>query len=312
MTGPLGSAENHIDPLTSAVSGVAHRHPGLYIGEAGDVSSDKAINKMVGDQLGQAGTRSLPLTLLILVLVFGSLVAAAVPLMLGLMSVIATIGLVDLLSHLTPIDPNVQSVVMLVGLAVGGRLFAVLPSPRARGARRRTGRAGRPGGGRGDVRTCGARVRRDGDDRDGRDAPVRRSHVYVVLDRDDDRRRRGNARLAHGRSGSAGRCSGTESKRAGSRCSDDSGVPAEAGAAGVAAAAGGGRGGGAWPRVLRQTLAHPAVTAVGATAVLLAMAVPVLHIHTAQSGAQGFPETRRRSGRSTGSRRRSAVRRRPR
>ena len=119
MTGPLGSAENHIDPLTNAVSGVAHRHPGLYIGEAGDVSSDKAINKMVGDQLGQAGTRSLPLTLLILVLVFGSLLAAAVPLMLGLMSVIATIGLVALISHLTPMDPNVQSVVMLVGLAVG-------------------------------------------------------------------------------------------------------------------------------------------------------------------------------------------------
>ena len=44
-----------------------------------------------------------------------------------------------------------------------------------------------------------------------------------------------------------------------------------------------------WPRVLRRTLAHPAVTAVGATALLLAMAVPVLHIHTAQSGTQGLP-----------------------
>jgi uncharacterized membrane protein YdfJ with MMPL/SSD domain len=43
--------------------------------------------------------RSLPLTLLILALVFGSLVAGLVPLALGLSSVMATIGLVSLESH---------------------------------------------------------------------------------------------------------------------------------------------------------------------------------------------------------------------
>ena len=74
---------------------------------------------MINHQLGQAGTRSIPLTLLILLLVFGSLLAAWVPLMLGLQSVIATLGLVDLISHITPMSSNVQAVVMLVGLAVG-------------------------------------------------------------------------------------------------------------------------------------------------------------------------------------------------
>jgi RND superfamily putative drug exporter len=59
------------------------------------------------------------LTLLILVLVFGSLLAAWIPLMLGLQAVIATVGLTDIISHITPMDPNVQAVVMLVGLAVG-------------------------------------------------------------------------------------------------------------------------------------------------------------------------------------------------
>ena len=61
----------------------------------------------------------MPLTLLILVLVFGSLLAAFVPLMLALQSVIATIGLVAIVSHLTAMDPNVSAVVTLVGLAVG-------------------------------------------------------------------------------------------------------------------------------------------------------------------------------------------------
>ena len=119
MSGTLKTAEKQIDPLTTAVASVARRHPGFYIGEAGAVSSSKALDKLFNQQLGQAGTRSVPLTLLILVLVFGSLLAAWIPLMLGLQSVIATVGLTAIASHITPMDPNVSAVVMLVGLAVG-------------------------------------------------------------------------------------------------------------------------------------------------------------------------------------------------
>jgi uncharacterized membrane protein YdfJ with MMPL/SSD domain len=119
MNGTQKAAEKRIDPLTSAVASVAKAHPHFYIGEAGAASSDEALNKMFNQQLGQAGTRSVPLTLLILVLVFGSLLAAFVPLMLAIQSVIATIGLVGVVSHLIPMDPNVSAVVTLVGLAVG-------------------------------------------------------------------------------------------------------------------------------------------------------------------------------------------------
>jgi len=119
MSGKLKTAEKRIDPLTAAVASVATRHPAFYIGEAGAVSSDKALTKLFNDQLGQAGERSVPLTLLILMLVFGSLLAAWIPLMLGLQAVIATVGLTAIVSHITPMDPNVSAVVMLVGLAVG-------------------------------------------------------------------------------------------------------------------------------------------------------------------------------------------------
>jgi RND superfamily putative drug exporter len=119
MNGTLKSAEKRIDPLTSAVRSVAGSHPGFYVGEAGAASSGKALNKLFIQQLSQAGVRSLPLTLVILVLVFGSLLAAWVPLMLGLQAVIATLGLVDIISHVTPMDPNVQALVLLIGLAVG-------------------------------------------------------------------------------------------------------------------------------------------------------------------------------------------------
>ena len=55
MNGTLKSAENRIDPLTNAVASVAKANPKFYVGEAGAVSSDKALNKMFNQQIGQAG-----------------------------------------------------------------------------------------------------------------------------------------------------------------------------------------------------------------------------------------------------------------
>ena len=123
--------------FTSAVASVAKSHPRFYVGEAGAASSDKALNKMFNQQLGQAGTRSVPLTLLILVLVFGSLLAAFVPLMLALQSVIATIGLVAIVSHLTADGPERGRGRDARRPRRRRRLLAVLPPARARGARRR-------------------------------------------------------------------------------------------------------------------------------------------------------------------------------
>jgi RND superfamily putative drug exporter len=45
-----------------------------------------------------------------------------------------------------------------------------------------------------------------------------------------------------------------------------------------------------WSAILTPALKHPLVSAVAAAAVLLAMAVPVLHIHTAQSGLDSLPK----------------------
>jgi uncharacterized membrane protein YdfJ with MMPL/SSD domain len=65
-------------------------------------------------------TRSPPITLLILVIVFGSLVSAGVPLLLALTAGGATIGLLGPVSHLFgPVAEQIDSVVLLIGLAVG-------------------------------------------------------------------------------------------------------------------------------------------------------------------------------------------------
>ena len=67
----------------------------------------------------KAGLFSIPLTLIILVLAFGALVAAGLPLLLGLSAVFATIGLLAIPSHLIPLDADIGVIVLLIGLAVG-------------------------------------------------------------------------------------------------------------------------------------------------------------------------------------------------
>jgi RND superfamily putative drug exporter len=119
MKGKYENAKRKIDPLTAATAAVATRHPSFYVGEAGSISSGKALDAMFSKQLKNAGTRSVPLTLIILLIVFGSLVAAFVPLLLALSSVVATVGVVSLISHFTPMDQSVSEVILLVGLAVG-------------------------------------------------------------------------------------------------------------------------------------------------------------------------------------------------
>ena len=119
MKGDNTVATNNIDPIVAATTAVAKKQHGIFIGEAGSISSGKAINKMFTDQLAQAGERSIPLTLVILLLVFGAIVAAGVPLLLALSAVVGTLGLLSVPSRLIPMDQNVSAVVLLIGLAVG-------------------------------------------------------------------------------------------------------------------------------------------------------------------------------------------------
>ncbi len=70
-------------------------HPDFYVGEAG-VSTEKSLDKLINGGIAQAGMIALPLTILILLLVLGSLVAAFVPVLVGLTAVFATMGLVAL------------------------------------------------------------------------------------------------------------------------------------------------------------------------------------------------------------------------
>src|ERR671926_526710 len=112
-------AEDAIGPVVDAVHRVQAQNPDVFVGQFGGASANKALSKSFEDDFKKAETLSLPITLIILVVAFGALVAAGVPLLLGLSAVMATLGLVALPSQILPMDDTISSIVLLVGLAVG-------------------------------------------------------------------------------------------------------------------------------------------------------------------------------------------------
>src|SRR4051794_29309663 len=112
-------AMNVSKPVEDAVAAVQKAHPGLLIAEFGDGSSAREVEGQFAKDLGKAGLLSLPVTLIVLLVAFGALFAAGIPLLLALSSVIATMFLIALPSHLMPVDAQVKEVILLIGLAVG-------------------------------------------------------------------------------------------------------------------------------------------------------------------------------------------------
>ncbi len=119
---PQGTYEEailYIETIEAAVDKTAARHPGFEIDELGSASTGKAVDDAFNSMLKTAGMVALPLTLVILLLVFGSAVAALIPLLLAVTAVIATTGLIALPSQFIPVDESIAEVILLIGLAVG-------------------------------------------------------------------------------------------------------------------------------------------------------------------------------------------------
>ena len=95
------------------------RYPGLTVAEAGDASLDRATGALVNQDFRQAEVTSVPVTLVLLLLVFGALIAAGIPLLLAGTAVISAISLLAIPSRLVPIGSTTSSIVLLVGMAVG-------------------------------------------------------------------------------------------------------------------------------------------------------------------------------------------------
>ncbi|MFH8382606.1 MMPL family transporter [Kitasatospora sp. NPDC018058] len=119
LKGDREEAVDGVQSVMDAVAGVQRQHPDLTVVELGDASSGKWIQDQFKNDFARAEWTAVPLALGILLIAFGALVAAVLPVVLALTAFVAAGGLVALSSGLLHTSNDASSVMLLVGLAVG-------------------------------------------------------------------------------------------------------------------------------------------------------------------------------------------------
>jgi len=117
VPGNVSSVDKAATADQRAVAAVQARHPDLRIAESGDASITQVINSSLN--FGKAEATSVPITLILLLVVFGALVAAGIPILLALTALTAAIGALTIASHWLPVSASTFEVVVIVGMAVG-------------------------------------------------------------------------------------------------------------------------------------------------------------------------------------------------
>jgi putative drug exporter of the RND superfamily len=119
IRGKMDKADKRVQPVLDRVSQLQATHRGFAISEFGFASATHELNKTIGKDFQKAEKLSVPITFVILLFAFGAFVAAGVPVLLAFTAVLGSIGLLQLVSHLAHASDATQSVMLLMGMAVG-------------------------------------------------------------------------------------------------------------------------------------------------------------------------------------------------
>src|ERR1700704_5557915 len=107
------TAQGYVDQVVGKV------HPGsLSMVATGQVPINLAFKGALERDLNRAELIALPVTLLLLVLIFASVVAALLPLSVGVLAIVGGVGGTLFLAHFTDVSQYAMNVVTLIGLAV--------------------------------------------------------------------------------------------------------------------------------------------------------------------------------------------------
>ena len=117
MAGGIDQAEKNVDKLHAVVIGSAQ--PGFTLAQTGDASLNKMIDTVAKGDLESAEVFGIPAALIVLVVVFGAVVAAGMPLILSIVSIVLAMALTGLIGQVYPMNTFVLNVLTMMGLAVG-------------------------------------------------------------------------------------------------------------------------------------------------------------------------------------------------
>ncbi|MFE9643805.1 MMPL family transporter [Streptomyces sp. NPDC006365] len=119
VKGEERDAKDKVDVLVAQTEAVQKANPGLLLEETGSPSISKGVDKQRADDLALSEAITLPVTLITLLIVFGSVTMAGVPLLLALSSIAAAVGLSMVVSHISPDTGIGTNIILMIGLAVG-------------------------------------------------------------------------------------------------------------------------------------------------------------------------------------------------
>jgi len=113
-----GSVRSLRGELRQALARVPNRDA-YQLRLTGRSALDLDVRTVTTEDSGRLETRLLPLTLAILLLAFGALVAALLPLMVGVLAIGVSLSLIGILARLTPMSVFVLNLTSMIGLGVG-------------------------------------------------------------------------------------------------------------------------------------------------------------------------------------------------
>ncbi len=119
IRGDAEDAASKVAPMLAATTTIARAHPDLRVDQFGDASVGKALDDRLAADFQAAEFLSIPITLVILIVAFGALLAAGIPVLLGLTAVFSAMGLVAITSAIIPSSDSAPILMMLIGMAVG-------------------------------------------------------------------------------------------------------------------------------------------------------------------------------------------------
>jgi len=92
---------------------------GFEVMVTGFPALDHDVRTISAEDTDRGEQRALPLTLAVLIVAFGALVAAALPVLVGLLAITIALGLVTIAARYTPMSVFVLNITTMVGLGVG-------------------------------------------------------------------------------------------------------------------------------------------------------------------------------------------------
>jgi len=106
-------------PVPAALDELRGAHPGLEIHALNNTLANNEIAELINSGLDKSLLLTLPITFAILLIAFGAFVAAVVPLVLAVTSLLAAFGVLALYSQtVAAVSPYASQLVVLIGLAV--------------------------------------------------------------------------------------------------------------------------------------------------------------------------------------------------